>query len=50
MSDNLDAVIRFVMARTSSNLPAGKTRIDGDKAVVTAVTPSRRRPPDKALA
>lgn len=35
MSDNLDAVIEFVMARDINNLPAGKTRIDGDKAVVT---------------
>ena len=33
MSDNLDAVIEFVMARDINNLPAGKTRIDGDKAV-----------------
>ena len=32
MSDNLDAVIEFVMARDINNLPAGKTRIDGDKA------------------
>ena len=30
MSDNLDAVIEFVMARDINNLPAGKTRIDGD--------------------
>ena len=34
MSDNLDAVIEFVMARDINNLPAGKTRINGDKAVV----------------
>ena len=27
MSDNLDAVIEFVMARDINNLPAGKTRI-----------------------
>ena len=44
MSDNLDAVIEFVMARDINNLPAGKTRIDGDKAVVTVstVTPQTR--------
>ena len=36
MSDNLDAVIEFVMARDINNLPAGKTRIDGEKAVVPA--------------
>ena len=36
MSDNLDAVIEFVMARDINNLPAGKTRIDGEKAVVTS--------------
>lgn len=48
MSDNLDAVIEFVMARDINNLPAGKTRIDGDKAVVTVstVTPQTS---DKAL-
>ena len=41
MSDNLDAVIEFVMARDINNLPAGKTRIDGEKAVgtVSTVTP-----------
>ena len=38
MSDNLDVVIEFVMARDINNLPAGKTRIDGDKAVVTVST------------
>ncbi len=27
MSENLDAVIEFVMARDINNLPAGKTRI-----------------------
>ena len=32
MSENLDAVIEFVMARDINNLPAGKTRILGDKA------------------
>ena len=48
MSDNLDAVIEFVMARDINNLPAGKTLIDGDKAVVTVstVTPQTS---DKAL-
>ena len=48
MSDNLDAVIEFVMARDINNLPVGKTRIDGDKAVVTVstVTPQTS---DKAL-
>ena len=48
MSDNLDAVIEFVMARDINNLPAGKTRILGDKAVVTVstVTPQTS---DKAL-
>ena len=48
MSDNLDAVIEFVMARDINNLPAGKTRIVGDKAVVTVstVTPQTS---DKAL-
>ena len=38
MSDNLDTVIEFVMARDINNLPAGKTRIDGEKAVVTVST------------
>ena len=38
MSENLDAVIEFVMARDINNLPAGKTRILGDKAVVTVST------------
>ena len=48
MSENLDAVIEFVMARDINNLPAGKTRILGDKAVVTVstVTPQTS---DKAL-
>ena len=48
MSDNLDAVIEFVMARDINNLPTGKTRISGDKAVVTVstVTPQTS---DKAL-
>ena len=54
MSENLDTVIEYVMARDINTLPAGKTRIDGDKAVVTvehrhpageresAVRPARR--------
>ena len=48
MSENLDVVIEFVMARDINNLPAGKTRILGDKAVVTVstVTPQTS---DKAL-
>ena len=48
MSENLDAVIEFVMARDINNLPAGKTRILDDKAVVTVstVTPQTS---DKAL-
>ena len=48
MSENLDAVIEFVMARDINNLPVGKTRILGDKAVVTVstVTPQTS---DKAL-
>lgn len=47
MSENLDAVIEFVMARDINNLPAGKTRILDEKAVVTVstVTP---QPGDKA--
>ena len=44
MSENLDTVIEYVMARDINTLPAGKTRIDGDKAVVTVstVTPTSR--------
>ena len=38
MSEHLDAVIEFVMARDINNLPAGKTRIDGENAVVTVST------------
>ena len=38
MSENLDTVIEYVMARDINTLPAGKTRIDGDKAVVTVST------------
>ena len=47
MSENLDAVIDYVMARDLNNPPAGKTRILGEKAVVTVstVTP---QPGDKA--
>ena len=55
MSENLDTVIEYVMARDINTLPAGKTRIDGDKAVVTVstVTPqvsefSPTRPADEA--
>ena len=48
MSDNLDAVIEFVMARDINNLPAGKTRIDGGKAVVTVCTVTPQTS-DKAL-
>ena len=48
MSDNLDAVIEFVMARDINNLPAGKTRINGDKAVVTVCTVTPQTS-DKAL-
>ena len=33
MSENLDTVIEYVMARDINTLPAGKTRIDGDKAL-----------------
>ena len=35
VSDNLDTVIEYIMARDITTLPAGRTRIDGDKAVVT---------------
>ena len=38
MSHNLDTVIEYIMARDINTLPAGKTRIDGDKAVVTVST------------
>ena len=48
VSDNLDTVIEYIMARDITTLPAGRTRIDGDKAVVTVstVTPLTS---DKAL-
>ena len=48
MSDNLDTVIEYIMARDITTLPAGRTRIDGEKAVVTVstVTPLTS---DKAL-
>ena len=41
VSDNLDTVIEYIMARDITTLPAGRTRIDGDKAVVmvSTVTP-----------
>ena len=45
VSDNLDTVIEYIMARDITTLPAGRTRIDGDKAVVTVstVTPADLR-------
>ena len=48
VSDNLDTVIEYIMARDITTLPVGRTRIDGDKAVVTVstVTPQTS---DKAL-
>ena len=48
VSDNLDTVIEYIMARDITTLPAGRTRIDGDKVVVTVstVTPQTS---DKAL-
>ena len=48
VSDNLDTVIEYIMARDITTLPAGRTRIDGEKAVVTVstVTPLTS---DKAL-
>jgi len=33
LCSSLDSVIEFIMARDINNLPAGRTRIDGDKAV-----------------
>ena len=38
LTDGLDAVIEYVMARDINTLPAGKTKIDGGKAVVTVST------------
>ena len=38
VSDNLDTVIEYIMARDITTLPAGRTRIDGEKAVVTVST------------
>ena len=38
LCDNLDTVIEFIMARDINNLPTGRTRIDGEKAVVTVST------------
>ena len=35
MSDNLDTVIEYIMARDINTLPMGRTRIDDGKAVVT---------------
>ena len=48
VSDNLDTVIEYIMARDITTLSAGRTRIDGEKAVVTVstVTPQSS---DKAL-
>ena len=48
VSDNLNTVIEYIMARDITTLPAGRTRIDGEKAVVTVstVTPLTS---DKAL-
>ena len=48
LCSSLDSVIEFIMARDINNLPAGRTRIDGEKAVVTVstVTPQSS---DKAL-
>ena len=48
VSDNLDTVIEYIMARDITTLPTGRTRIDGEKAVVTVstVTPQTS---DKAL-
>ena len=41
LCSSLDSVIEFIMARDINNLPAGRTHIDGDKAVVmvSTVTP-----------
>ena len=41
LCSSLDSVIEFIMARDINNLPAGRTRIDGNKAVVmvSTVTP-----------
>ena len=44
VSDNLDTVIEYIMARDITTLPAGRTRIDGEKAVVTVSTVTRRAP------
>ena len=48
VSQNLDTVIEYIMARDINTLPAGRTRIDGEKAVVT-VTTVTPQPADKAL-
>ena len=56
LCSSLDSVIEFIMARDINNLPAGRTRIDGDKAVVmvSTVTPQASdkapftRPADEA--
>ncbi len=44
VSDNLDTVIEYIMARDINTLPAGRTRIDGDKAVVTVSTVTPQAP------
>ena len=38
VSDNLDTVIEYIMARDITTLPAGRTRIDGDKVVAVSYT------------
>lgn len=48
MSDNLDAVIEYIMARNITTLPAGRTRLDGGKTVVT-VAPLTPQPAEKVL-
>ena len=34
VSDNLDTVIEYIMARDITTLPAGRTRIDGDLSLI----------------
>lgn len=38
LSDNLDTAIEYIMARDVATLPAGRTRVDGDKVAVTVST------------
>ena len=40
VSDNLDTVIEYIMARDITTLPAGRTRIDGEKAELTPTKPT----------